>query len=94
MNSLFLALDRFGLAQDFLALAAGLAQHCRRVSQFTQIYPGPGPALTDGRETRSRDTQTEERDLDTLRHNDNVICLNDKRRCVELFDCSLLYKHK
>ena len=52
MNSLFLALDRFGLAQDFLALAAGLAQHCRRVSQFTQIYPGPGPALTDGRETR------------------------------------------
>ena len=37
MNSLFLALDWFGLAQDFLALAAGLlAQHCRRVSHFTQ----------------------------------------------------------
>ena len=62
MNSLFLALARFGLAQDFLALSgsapqAGLAQHCRRVSNvshFTQIYPGPGRALTDG---RARETE-------------------------------------
>ena len=84
MNSLFLALNRFGLAQDFLALAAGLAQHCRRVSQFTQIYPGPGPALTDGRETRSRDTQTEERDLDTLRHNDNSVSMIREEACRSL----------
>lgn len=77
MNSLFLALDWFGLAQDFLALPAGLAHSA--LSSCLTLYSDPvRPGLlacwhkqTDGAVRcesggRTRDTQTENRTSSTI----------------------------
>ena len=78
MNSLFLALARFGLAQDFLALSgsadragragSALSSCLESLALYTDI-PRTWPSTHRRAGERYGDTQTEERELDILRHN-------------------------
>ena len=78
MNSLFLALARFGLAQDFLALSgsadragragSALSSCLESLALYTDI-PRTWPSTHRRAGERDGDTQTEERELDILRHN-------------------------